>query len=92
MNISDIYSRCANCGYEVTDKSERDFCQNCERAYQLGQEEGKPVEICRVCGYTSQEVRIENGLCSVHTCEKCGAEGYASGDKGDILCEKHGGQ
>jgi predicted nucleic-acid-binding Zn-ribbon protein len=50
------------------------------------------METCQVCGYTSQEVRIVNNLCSVHTCEKCGAEGYASGDVGAILCEKHGGQ
>lgn len=50
------------------------------------------MELCLVCGYTSEEVTITNELCSVHTCEKCGEEGYATGDSGDILCEKHGGQ
>jgi hypothetical protein len=48
--------------------------------------------LCKICGYTSEEVTIINELCSVHTCEVCGAEAYASGDKGRILCEPHGGQ
>jgi len=48
--------------------------------------------LCQICGYTSAEVTIINELCSVHTCEVCGAEAYASGDKGRILCEPHGGQ
>jgi hypothetical protein len=46
--------------------------------------------LCKICGYTSQEVTIINELCSVHTCEFCGDEGYASGDEGRILCEPHG--
>jgi len=47
---------------------------------------------CSVCDYTDKECDIINDLCSVHTCEKCGAEGYATGDEGKILCESHGGQ
>ena len=43
---------------------------------------------CKVCGYTDKEVTIVNELCSVHTCEVCKGEGYATelGD-GDILCD-----
>ena len=48
------------------------------------------MEECTVCGYNSNEVDIVNGLCSVHTCETCGQEGYATEfDNGTILCEKH---
>ena len=48
------------------------------------------MEECTVCGYNSNEVDIVNGLCSVHTCETCGQEGYATEfDDGTILCEKH---
>ena len=48
--------------------------------------------LCQICGYTSQEVLIINELCSVHTCEVCGSEGFASPPDGRILCEPHGGQ
>jgi predicted Zn-ribbon and HTH transcriptional regulator len=41
MNISDIYSRCKNCGYEFTDLSELTYCHNCQRAYDLGREASK---------------------------------------------------
>lgn len=43
---------------------------------------------CKVCGYNSFEVLIVNDLCSVHTCETCGAEGYAT-SSGAILCGEH---
>ena len=42
------------------------------------------LKTCKICSYTSAEVTIINELCSVHTCEVCGAEAYASGDK-DIM-------
>lgn len=29
---------CKNCGYEVDEVSKHGFCDNCERAYQLGKE------------------------------------------------------
>jgi hypothetical protein len=48
------------------------------------------MEKCIICDYNSNEVDIVNGLCSVHTCEICGKEGYATEfDDGTILCEKH---
>ena len=47
---------------------------------------------CKICGYDETECDIVNNLCSVHTCEICGEEGYASPPNGDILCEEHGGQ
>ena len=50
------------------------------------------VRECRVCGYDSSLVDIVAGLCSVHTCEVCKREGYASGNHGRILCTAHGGQ
>ena len=50
------------------------------------------INECQVCGYDETECNIVNNLCSVHTCEICGEEGFASPPKGDILCEKHGGQ
>ena len=31
-------SLCKNCGYEVTELSELGYCQNCQRAYDLGKE------------------------------------------------------
>lgn len=43
---------------------------------------------CKICGYNSEEVLIVDGLCSVHTCKICKAEGYADGSfGGDILCD-----
>lgn len=45
---------------------------------------------CYICGYTSEEVIIVNSLCSVHTCEECGGEGFATGDDGRIFCDTHG--
>lgn len=30
--------KCKNCGYEIDEASEQGFCDNCERAYQLGKE------------------------------------------------------
>lgn len=47
------------------------------------------LDKCKICDYTSDEVDITNQLCSVHTCEICGNEGYATGPNGDILCEEH---
>lgn len=35
---------CKNCGYEIDEASERGFCDNCERAYQLGKERGEENE------------------------------------------------
>lgn len=46
---------------------------------------------CEICGYLDTEVDIVDGLCSVHRCEDCGAEGYATGPDGYIKCEQHGG-
>ncbi len=34
---------CNNCGYEVAEVSELGYCQNCQRAYDLGRE-GKQVK------------------------------------------------
>lgn len=28
--------KCKNCGYEIDEASKQGFCDNCERAYQLG--------------------------------------------------------
>ena len=47
------------------------------------------MDECKVCGYNSNEVDIVNQLCSVHTCEICKNEGYATGPNGTILCEEH---
>jgi hypothetical protein len=44
---------------------------------------------CEVCDYTSDEVLIVNDLCSVHTCEVCGAQGFATQYEGRILCDEH---
>ena len=30
--------KCTNCAYEIDQANERGFCDNCERAYQLGKE------------------------------------------------------
>jgi hypothetical protein len=30
--------KCKNCGYEIDEASDQGFCDNCERAYQLGKE------------------------------------------------------
>jgi hypothetical protein len=40
MSLSD-YQLCKNCGYSVIDLSDQGFCENCERAYQLGYERGR---------------------------------------------------
>jgi hypothetical protein len=50
------------------------------------------MDECKVCGYNSSEVDIINQLCSVHTCEICKHEGYATGPNGTILCEEHEGK
>ena len=42
---------------------------------------------CKICGYDDFEVLIVNELCSVHTCEICKNEGYATAPKGRILCD-----
>ena len=42
---------------------------------------------CKVCDYSEREVTIINELCSVHTCEICKEEGYATALKGRILCD-----
>ena len=47
------------------------------------------VTECYICGYNSKECDIVNNLCSVHTCEICGSEGFAYGDEGKILCDTH---
>ena len=44
---------------------------------------------CKICGYNSSEVLIINNLCSVHTCEICKGEGYATAPNGAILCDTH---
>ena len=44
---------------------------------------------CKICGYNSSEVLIINNLCSVHTCEICKREGYATAPNGAILCYTH---
>ena len=31
-------SLCKNCGYEVSELSELGYCQNCQRAYDIGRE------------------------------------------------------
>ena len=46
------------------------------------------LRACKVCGYNSSEVLIVNDLCSVHTCQTCGAEGYAV-SSGAIVCADH---
>jgi hypothetical protein len=40
MNLSD-YLTCSNCTYEVDEASELGYCQNCQRAYDLGKESGR---------------------------------------------------
>ena len=45
------------------------------------------LETCKICSYTSAEVTIVNELCSVHTCETCRAEGYATALNGRIFCD-----
>jgi hypothetical protein len=32
--------KCANCGYETDEVSELDYCQTCQRAYDLGKSAG----------------------------------------------------
>lgn len=40
----DLMQSCKNCGYTVFETSEQGYCDNCERAYQLGKEsEGRSV-------------------------------------------------
>ena len=42
---------------------------------------------CKVCDYNEREVTIINELCSVHTCEVCKQEGYATALNGRIFCD-----
>ena len=54
---------------------------------------GKPLE-CAFCGWDkAEDLKQGSDLvyrCSVHTCEKCRAEGYARDDEqGSILCDDH---
>ena len=43
---------------------------------------------CKICDYSEREVTIINELCSVHTCEICKKEGYATELEGKILCDE----
>jgi hypothetical protein len=31
---------CANCAYEIDEASEQGYCQNCQRAYEIGRNNG----------------------------------------------------
>ena len=79
---------------EVLNTMIQDFHANNSESYPENKMKAEIIKIneCQVCGYDETECNIVNNLCSVHTCEICGEEGFASPPKGDILCEKHGGQ
>lgn len=61
---------CKNCGYEIDEASEQGFCDNCERAYQLGKEER--MNECVYCEGVADFKWLDGGW---YVCTGCVKEG-----------------